>query len=355
MYLNRTDYIYIIDVSILLFIKTNMGITGLNTLLKKLSPENFVQANLSEFNGKYIAIDFPILVMRHLASQWGKYVKTKINIIKDKIDTEKISKSTITSIKNELKRLKYTYSIGIILVWEGKASSSKINNAHIRRKTIIENNIKKFDDALNEIPEDFNPTTDEEVNKYENITKLAKNSMKIPKELYEELEETLLRENYCILKCKGEAEELCTQLCIEKKVEAVYSTDTDCIIRGCPKLITKINNNGTCDITIYNPELLKKLKLNYDQFVDMAILAECDYNTGICGIGIMKAHKLIQKYSSLESFEKQAGYAEEIIKGLNYIECRKIYRQDSLEILCIDLSPLNNAVINSPEILILPN
>lgn len=332
-----------------------MGIKGLNTLLRKYIPSVFSEGHISEFSGKNIAIDLPIVVMRHLAIQREKYIKTKINITKDTIDLSVLIKPTIKAIISELRRFKHNYSLGVVLVWEGTSSEHKFKHAGNRRLALKNKAKEKFIEALNSLGEDFEPSTEEDVFKYEHVTNLAKRYIDIPPGFYEKLEEILLKENYSIIKATGEAEELCSELCICGKVAAVYSTDTDCLVRRCPKLITKITPQGTINVTTYSDEILTCLKITYEQFVDLSILAECDYNTGIKGIGIMKAYKNILKHNNIEHFLKEGNFSDDTISNLNHISCRELFCNRSLHVCCIDLSPMHDIVILTPEILITPN
>lgn len=333
-----------------------MGIQGLNELLRKKSSGVFKDVHISTFSGKRIAIDLPIVVMRHFSIQWKKYITSKINIVKDTIDPTAVIKPTISAVKNELHRLRSQYLISLIIVLEGESPTEKKLNAGQRRFLVREKTRKNFENELATIPEGFDLLTLADIEKYEVITKLAVRYAQLPDELYSQLADALINDKYCILKATGEAEELCTELCITGKVDGVYSTDTDCIVRKCPVLITKINETGVASITTYNNDVLKDLNLSYEQFVDMAILTQCDYNTGIPRVGIMTAHKCMQQYGSLEALEQDGKYNAEHIAQLNYKKCRELLHNRPVEESCEDISPLDNLVALSPEdFLITPN
>ena len=327
-----------------------MGIQGLNNFLRKRTPRIFSQENISKFYEKRIAIDIPIVVMKHFSIQWKKYITTKINAVTDEVDEDAIIKLTISAVKRELNRLKKIYKLVLILVFEGQSSIEKKQNAGIRRATARQNARNILDMELKNISEGFDPITDEDIQKYEKICKLRARCAVLPTYLYSELEKSLERDNYCILRANTEAEELCTELCIQEKVDAVYSTDTDCIVRRCPTIITKIDENGLANITTYNETLLTGLDITHEQFIDVAILTECDYNSGIPKVGIVRSYNFIKKYGSLEAFEKEeTKYDVDTISKLNYNKCRTLLKNQSLDALCDNLIPLEELVILPPE------
>ena len=116
----------------------------------------------------------------------------------------------------------------------------------------------------------------------------------------------------------------CSDLCINNQVEAVLSEDTDVLAYGAPNFLTKINtSNDTCIRINYN-NVLKHMKLNTDQFLDLCIMCGCDYNKNIYMVGPEKAYKYIQKYISIENLSLNTQHD---IIVLNHIKTRELFRQ----------------------------
>jgi flap endonuclease-1 len=132
------------------------------------------------------------------------------------------------------------------------------------------------------------------------------------------------------LKASNEGEQLCSYLCKEKLVDAVYSTDRDCLVYGTPILITKISENNIADIILLD-ELLAKSELDFVQFVDMCILAGCDFNTNIRNVGIMKSYKLIKQYKSIDNLPTNYD-----ISCLNHEFCRDHFKYKMSHQSCLN-------------------
>ncbi|GAW80505.1 endonuclease [Plasmodium gonderi] len=101
---------------------------------------------------------------------------------------------------------------------------------------------------------------------------------------------------------KNDAEKECAIQCSHEK-DIVVSDDTDALAFGAPNLIRFIMNKKKRHI-INKDELLNELNINYEQFIDFCILSGCDYSAKIPGIGPVKAHEIIKKYKTIETFLK---------------------------------------------------
>lgn len=110
----------------------------------------------------------------------------------------------------------------------------------------------------------------------------------------------LLLENIPIFITKNDAEKECAIQCSHER-DIVVSDDTDALAFGAPNLIRFITNKKKRHI-INKEELLNELNINYEQFIDFCILSGCDYSAKIPGIGPVKAHEIIKKYKTIETF-----------------------------------------------------
>lgn len=85
------------------------------------------------------------------------------------------------------------------------------------------------------------------------------------------------------------------------QVDAVLSEDGDMLAFGCPVVLSKFNVTNTSTkvaggLEITLDRLLRAWELDLPRFQDMCLLAGCDYLRSLRGIGIIKAHSLIQQY-----------------------------------------------------------
>jgi 5'-3' exonuclease len=130
-----------------------------------------------------------------------------------------------------------------------------------------------------------------------------------------------------LIQAKDEAEKLCSILTIEGKAGASFSTDTDNLTYGCPVLITGFNGLNVTTININ--DVLECLKMSYPQFVDLCIMAGCDYNENIPKIGIGKSYKLLKDYTNIENIPK---YDKSCLK---YERCRQLFQYSCSDDLII--------------------
>jgi 5'-3' exonuclease len=121
-----------------------------------------------------------------------------------------------------------------------------------------------------------------------------------------------------------EAETMCSDLCIQGKVDAVLSEDTDVIAYGTPTLLSKINTTDESCIRIRYDNVLKELGFTSEQFLDFCIMCGTDYNKNIFRIGPSKAYTYISDYNSIENFYQETNID---ITVLNHERVRQIFRE----------------------------
>lgn len=88
-------------------------------------------------------------------------------------------------------------------------------------------------------------------------------------------------------------------------IDGIISEDSDLLVFGCHRLITKLNDHGEC-LEICSddyPKLSNKFplgKLTPQEVITMVCLSGCDYTDGIPRIGLIKAIKLVQLHRTIE-------------------------------------------------------
>lgn len=121
------------------------------------------------------------------------------------------------------------------------------------------------------------------------------------------------------LKAKGEADFLCAKLYTDNIISAVCSEDMDLLPHGVHKLITGINSlelKKTGKTTLYSLDIiLKEMDFTMDQFIDLCILAGCDYCNTIKNIAGMKGFQLIKEYKNIEAIPSNKLDMGDIIKA----------------------------------------
>jgi 5'-3' exonuclease len=121
-----------------------------------------------------------------------------------------------------------------------------------------------------------------------------------------------------------EAETMCADLCIQGKVDAVLSEDTDVLAYGAPTFLTKVNTiDGTC-MRIKHNDVLEKMGMTADEFLDFCIMCGTDYNKNIFKVGPIKAQKLIETHRSIDTIAEKTNLD---ISILNHKRVRQLFRE----------------------------
>ncbi|CUM51615.1 unnamed protein product [Debaryomyces tyrocola] len=122
-------------------------------------------------------------------------------------------------------------------------------------------------------------------------------------------------------------------------VDGILSEDSDLLIFGCNKLITKLNDYGECiEICRDNFCNVKKIPFlsNYtqEQLRLVAMLSGCDYTKGIPGIGLKTAFNLVKRFNNLEKVlialrsdgkKPPADFEDEVYKANLAFQFQKVF------------------------------
>ena len=130
------------------------------------------------------------------------------------------------------------------------------------------------------------------------------------------------------IQIEGEAESVCSRLCIEGHVDAVLTEDTDVMVYGTPVMWGKLDmSEGSVEVSAHS-DILNGLDLTHETFVDLCIVLGCDYNTRPRGYGPKKAYELFQTYTRLEdAIPEMKG--DDIEERLRYERCRTLFNAET--------------------------
>ncbi len=139
-----------------------------------------------------------------------------------------------------------------------------------------------------------------EKNIQDHIDLLESRNISIEPEDFAKLEEMLFLMEIPCMKGLWEADTTCSLLCLQARVDAVLSDDTDIMAYGTPLHLSKLETgSGTCTAVIME-ELLEESCLTRAQFLDLCIMCGTDYNTNIPGVGPVTAVKLLTQHGSID-------------------------------------------------------
>jgi len=279
-----------------------MGIRGLNTMLKKVSPESTRDFNISEIKNSIVAIDCSILLYKF------KYAS-------------KVPNSHLIGLAN---RIKFYLMNGIlpVFVFDGvppEAKKSTIEKRHAAKEKLY----VRLEELREKVPE-----SDEENRQIqEEIEKINSQLIVIKKIHIEECKELLEKSGIPYCNAPHDAEKYCAFLQKNGLVNYTITDDTDAITFGCEKIIkTSINKNLTM---IDTKRVLKDFEMTPDMFVDFCILSGCDYTETISQIGPVTAFNLIKKHITIENIIEKT---EKSADNFKYVVARDIFKNFDYEV-----------------------
>lgn len=234
-----------------------MGIKKLLLFLNNY--QNLVcETKITDYIGKRIAVDISLLLY--------KIVIGVRNTGSDITNSKGDSVTHIFGLFNKTILL-LSHNIIPVYVFDGKPSSLKDN--------VILSRQKSKQNALIKLKESESET--------EKI-KFYKKSAKITKKELDECRELLELMGIPYVNSPEESDSQCAYLAKSGLVDGVYTEDMDILTFGSPLIIKNLlsSKNKIQEISLNN--VLEKLKLTYDEFIDFCILLGCDYSNGISNI-----------------------------------------------------------------------
>lgn len=316
-----------------------MGIFGFTSLLKKC-PEAVGYNVLSILENKKVGIDF-LGFWHTLWSVAHRGEVNSINILTEEVDLDKIFDRFVSIARSQLDKL---LKLGITPVFINDGTSSKEKKEHtgVKRQKIKQTKKEKIQDLRDQIEIGglikcrhlIGPLKTAILNSPRFSWKHSLKFVQLIKDL-----------GFPFLEAKGltgEADKLCAYLCQKGYVQGVISKDRDLLTFGAPYIITgfagykknQYTKKQEMHIeTIVLDVILKKLNITYTQFVDICILAGCDYNEKTEGKGIITTYNLISKYGSIEDIPKE----KMNMSKTNYQTARKYFlEKETYEELCVE-------------------
>ena len=238
-------------------------------------------------------------------------------------------------------------------------NSEIINDNHIINNS--ENN--NFSSIYNKICQTLDTDLEIlELKKVKNKKKSAniiKNDIKNVKKLFKHFGIPYIHLDY-------EADIICANLVKTKLCDYCLSDDMDLLAFGCNKIIRNLSFK-TNNVSIYCLEnILKSLKLTYQQFIDLCILCGTDYTSKIIGLKGNYILELIHQYNNIDNiienfntiydeFYNKTGKYLKISDNFNFNSVRKVYNtsygKDFLlqKIGYIDFDKIKNSLIDYVE------
>jgi 5'-3' exonuclease len=143
----------------------------------------------------------------------------------------------------------------------------------------------------------------------------------------------------CLIGGEGiEAERLASSLVRANIAAAVYSADGDCLTHGCDLLIRDVGldrqvvdpqTGELVKIKTYNivrlAKVLHLMGVTFPTFVDVCIMAGCDYNSNLPNLAIGTAYPLLKEHGRIESIPSSNFSTKQLAAAddLRIAQCRR--------------------------------
>ena len=92
------------------------------------------------------------------------------------------------------------------------------------------------------------------------------------------VKELIVSFGFATIDAEGEADALCANLCLKRRVDACMSDDMDMFVYGCPVVLRSISLLNHSVVTYNTNEILKSLSLTQQEFKMMCVVCGTDYS-----------------------------------------------------------------------------
>ncbi|KAI5964181.1 EXO1 [Candida pseudojiufengensis] len=250
-----------------------MGVSGLLQILKEIQDP----VSLERYRGKTLAIDTYGWLHRALIS------------CAEELCLGKPTRKYITFVLNKIQMLQH-FGITPYFVFDGASLKTKSETNQKRRD--IRNEAKQLAQKCNE--------TGRPHLAMKHYMKAAYVTSQMCKSIMCELDRLKIR--YVVAPYEADPQ----MVYLEKigVVDGILSEDSDLLIFGCQKLITKLKDDASC-VEINRSDFKKVKFIPYlssfsdEQLRLVAMVYGCDYTKGISGLGLKSSFQFVRRYITL--------------------------------------------------------
>jgi flap endonuclease-1 len=248
---------------------------GIKCLLKFITEQNIIKSiNNKNYKNKKVAIDISILIYKIVISIRSSGA--------DYTNQQGCITSHILGLFNKTIDLLHSGIIPIY-VFDGKPPSLKNKIIDDRRKSRLK--------ALEKMK--IAETNEDKV-------KYFKKSFSIKKLQWKQCIDLLDMMGIPYILAKEEADSQCAYLAREGFVDAVLTDDMDILTFGSPKIVQNLTSHKIQTKEIILDDILTKLELTHDQFIDYCILLGCDYCVGLTDVKYNIIYQYFKQYKNIE-------------------------------------------------------
>lgn len=306
-----------------------MGIKGLLAFLRKINPEIRQEVELTTMRGYKIAIDVAVRAYAY-KSEYISRVAPKLDLLYEDVDYKEATNFMFHQI---LKLYSNVVLAGClpVSVFDGKPpalkdGTKKDRAAKASKKRSRIADLRRIGRALLEDPK-YVPSEEDvaflnglptPVRTVDDIRKRllidVKAFISVSADDYLRFSVILANIGMPYLFAESEAEKTCAIMARHRDVLAVLTTDSDCLVYGCPIMIEKVKYSQSATVPVppkiycYSfRNVLSVLDLSNAQFIEFCNLCGTDFNNNSPGFGPETNLKIIKHFGSIKTIvETQA-------------------------------------------------
>ena len=316
-----------------------MGIKNLHTFLRKACPLIYTEIHLSKYAYKKVAIDTSIFMCRFKTTYGRQWLDAFLQLVavlrenevhpvfvydtKAPVEKEEERRSrTLARIKTKEK------ADQVFASWEAYKALFQDKKECFGMEGVIPLEREKMAPELCEfINKHFPDSEAHSIVAVDNaIDHMLNTLLAIRTEDFELTRALFDIMDIPYLMATGEAEATCAVLCRMGLVDAVLSEDTDVLNYKAPIFLHKLNMNQHTLVEIEYEDMLSRLGMTQDQFLDFCILCGTDYNTNLYKIGPEKSFRLLKKHGSIEQIKVHNPTLD--MTHFPYTRVREIFQDD---------------------------
>jgi 5'-3' exonuclease len=284
-----------------------MGINGLNKAIKDTTRNAVSLKKISDIPKGVYGVDVSVYLFPSLYNKMGKGKGSHIRKFMDMIHDWR------------------SHGHDLVMVFDGDTTKSGLKKDTIEKRKIEK---KKKEEDILELCSKISSQGDSpeceftSPNDYANylintgvcsdvqvlkLEQAVKNNIEINTSDFDDLVNLFEMNDVKYIYADGEADHMLAALYRENKINGVISEDSDMLTHGVNILIKGINDfqcrrEGV--VRYYElDKLLEEWEITYDQFIDVCILAGCDYCTNkIKGIACKTGLRIVKKYGDVTSY-----------------------------------------------------
>ena len=302
-----------------------MTIKSLSSFLKDKFPGHRRRVPAEFFARRRIAIDGHLLSYAYMSTAIAAEAKKLLHSQSKVIDQKSLMERWLGRWLAQITILKEARWIPIVVLDGGEVPVEKTATRAKRNegKLNVREELKGLEVEIAQEDLSMNMSA------RERRVKLMARDVHVTEQHFSRLRKLLETAGVSMIQARGEGEALCASLVKEGKCYAVLTQDSDCGTYLAPVVIISIENptydpSGRryqyCEV-IYYRQVMSKLGLTPEQYIDFCIMCGTDYNDNVPNWGPAKCYKLIQEYGSLEKIP----VAKYDTGPLNYQRVREIF------------------------------